>query len=865
LNNADAVPRVPLRTMGYSHAGTLRYFDANGVMHDDIGWWERLLDRFQGRIEDLGKLGPEDIKEHAMDKYRRHITMDLKPPQCNGWESSRDEGSRLIEQGNFESAIKALHEAVRCDRSGQSHALMGLACFQREDYECAVLSYQAALAHHPDQAEWREMLARALANATAEIQVPAPPVYYFDRQTLIQSATQIPDDLPVPWSPQRDHWSKRARQIIGDAIGVVISLTVNLATTVGGAVAGYKDRVWTNWYRRSLTVGILTLAYMRERLNKMNLKNTYPPHTLIGFQKPGQKPPPGVTHFRTADGSWNNLSNPKEGAAGTRFLRNVEIEAIRPETGEKLMTPNPREISRKLLSREGAMKEVPFLNLLAAAWIQFETHDWINHGEILYRDVHEIPLPPGDPARAIYRQSKMFVGKSQPDPTYQAGKENTPVTFINEVTHWWDGSQIYGSDLKTQQRLRSSSDGKLRLKPDGTLPLDKQKLEETGFNRNWWVGLTILHTLFVREHNSICDHLKMSYPQWDGNRLFNVSRLINAAVMAKIHTVEWTPAILPNPGLNAALNANWFGILTNLFEHGKVRKTLATINIRNPEMGGVVGNPIDNHGQPYGLTEEFTEVYRLHSLLPETLTLRKIGSERSEEIPLAATRQAGSAKVTASFSIADILCSFGRQQPGQLVLNNFPRFMQELSIPGNPLFDMGAVDILRARERGVPRYNEFRRQLGLNPIRSFEDLTNDQAQVRKLKEVYGDQPGDVENLDLMVGTLAEEHRPTHFGFGETMFQIFILNATRRLQADRFYTDSYNEETYTREGLDWIDACSFKTVLLRNYPELNQTGLANVSNAFEPWDTGERLDPDRHPLRAYEADLKSDPWLGDAHK
>jgi hypothetical protein len=139
--------------------------------------------------------------------------------------------------------------------------------------------------------------------------------------------------------------------------------------------------------------------------------------------------------------------------------------------------------------------------------------------------------------------------------------------------------------------------------------------------------------------------------------------------------------------------------------------------------------------------------------------------------------------------------------------------MQELSIPGNPLFDMGAVDILRARERGVPRYNEFRLQLGLNPIKSFDDLTNDQSQVKMLKEVYGDQPVDVEKLDLMIGTLAEaqKHRPTNFGFGETMFQIFILNATRRLQADRFYTDNYNEATYTREGLDWIDSSSFKIV------------------------------------------------------
>src|ERR1700743_3636142 len=123
----------------------------------------------------------------------------------------------------------------------------------------------------------------------------------------------------------------------------------------------------------------------------------------------------------------------------------------------------------------------------------------------------------------------------------------------------------------------------------------------------------MLHNLFGREHNAICDMLHETYPDWDDNRLFNVARLINAAVMAKIHTVEWTPAILPNPGLNAALNANWFGLITNLFSYGNDRRTLSGIKIKNPEMGGVVGNPINQHGVPYGLTEEFTEVYRLHS------------------------------------------------------------------------------------------------------------------------------------------------------------------------------------------------------------------------------------------------------------
>jgi hypothetical protein len=336
--------------------------------------------------------------------------------------------------------------------------------------------------------------------------------------------------------------------------------------------------------------------------------------------------------------------------------------------------------------------------------------------------------------------------------------------------------------------------------------------------------------------------------------------------MAKIHSVEWTPAILPNHGLSSGLHANWYGLLTNFLKSGKDRKTVADINVRNPELGGVVGNPILKRGQPFGLTEEFVEVYRLHSLLPETLQFRKLDDgDEIEAVPFPETRQAGSGKVTQRIRMANIFYSFGKQHPGQLVLNNFPKFMQEMSIPGNPVFDMGAVDILRARERGVPRYNEFRRQLGLNPIRAFEDLTDDQAQVQKLREVYGDQPEDVEKLDLMIGTLAEGHRPTGFGFGETMFQIFILNASRRLQVDRFYTDSYNAETYTKEGLQWIDEADLKTVLLRHYPELTQTGLANIKNAFEPWDTDARLDPARHPLRKFDKELQPDPWQGDASR
>jgi len=769
-----------------------------------------------------------------------------------------------IEQRDFAGAIAILERAAKATSTGEGSALMGLAYFQLEKYDLAAHWYSAALATAGANPDWQDMLAKAKANLMAEVHVHVPDITYFNRRELLELSVVPPGELPLPATPRAPIWAERVRRSVGTFLGSLATLVMETLTHLWGSMAGYRDRVWTNWYRRPLFLGILTLAYMREKLNKDNLRNTYPAGVLTGFQPANLAPPAGVMAFRTADGSWNNLANPKEGAAGTRFLRNVSPDTVRPETGGRLMTPNPREISRKLLTRHGAMREVPFLNLLAAAWIQFETHDWINHGEIVFNDAHEIPLAPDDPARRKYHQTKIFVGKTQPDPT-RMPDDLLPVTHINEVTHWWDASQIYGSDLATQMRLRSFAGGKLRLAANGTLPLDAKGVEATGFQRNWWVGLALLHNLFVKEHNAICDHLKVSYPHWEDNRLFNVARLINAAVIAKIHTVEWTPAILPNPGLNAALNANWFGILTNLFEYGKDRVTLSEIKVANPELGGVVGNPTNNHGQPYGLTEEFVEVYRLHSLLPDTLRLQRIGRQELTELAVPATRQAGSPKITEQFGVANLLFSFGTQNPGQLVLNNYPRFMQELSIPGNPLFDMGAVDILRARERGVPRYNEFRRQLGLNPIGAFEDLTPDLAQVRELKGVYGDRPEDVEKLDLMIGTLAEGHRPTGFGFGETMFQIFILNATRRLQADRFYTDNYNEATYTREGLDWIDGANLKTVLLRNYPELAATGLANVTNAFEPWDTGQMLDPARHPLRAHEPELKSNPWLGDAFR
>src|SRR6266850_2330411 len=134
-----------------------------------------------------------------------------------------------------------------------------------------------------------------------------------------------------------------------------------------------------------------------------------------------------------------------------------------------------------------------------------------------------------------------------------------PATYRNVVTHWWDGSQMYGSCLGKQTEVRTGPglcpDGKLYLDPTGHLPLDPNPpnrdpaQELAAVNANWWIGLSAMHTLFAREHNAIVDRLHLEYPDKDGEWLFQKARLINAALIVKIHATEWSPALLQSPTL----------------------------------------------------------------------------------------------------------------------------------------------------------------------------------------------------------------------------------------------------------------------------------------------------------------------------
>ena len=428
--------------------------------------------------------------------------------------------------------------------------------------------------------------------------------------------------------------------------------------------------------------------------------------------------------------------------------------------------------------------------------------------------------------------------------------------------------------------------------------------------------------------------------------LFEIARLVVAAEIAKIHTTEWTPQLLYDEPLHRAANANWGGLVDRddgvaaalahvvgqalgtssnardatawysvfasgpgifgLGSHVYPNAVAATMgkpdlwDLTNPDH---VNGGVNHFGSPFNFPEEFVTVYRLHALVPDLIDYREWDRDPNvirRKIPVVKTVRAAATGAMHERGLANWALSMGRQRAGRLTLGNYPMFLQNLDVPRLPgatrRIDLAALDILRDREHGVPRFNEFRRQYGLRQLRSFDDFVDtrlprdsperheQQRWVAALREVYGqhrcdaskvitqaqvDERGapitdclgfpagtlvdNVEDVDTIVGWLGESRRPHGFAISETQLQVFILNASRRLFSDRFFTSSFRPEFYTSLGVRWVedngpdgrqreagrpnghaqDVSPLKRVLLRNVPELRQA-LAPVINAFDPW-------------------------------
>ncbi len=569
------------------------------------------------------------------------------------------------------------------------------------------------------------------------------------------------------------------------------------------------------WYKLPEPLGLIELIGIRNTLRQDNLYDT----SRMPATHPAQ-PPPYEQKFvteRTPDGSWNDLEHPEMGMAGTRFGRNVPIEDTWPDR-DRILEPNPREVSRRLMTRDELIPASAG-NALIAAWLQFMIHDWFRHGTSPTDNPWVLPAVEGDD----WPEPPVKVMRTPDDPT--GSPDGLPPTHVNVLTHWWDGSQIYGSNAADQAFLRSHEGGKLRL-VDGRPPIPDDPAANPTLLPGFWLGLGMLVTVFAMEHNSICDALAAAHPDFDDETLFQRARLITAALIAKIHTVEWTPAVTAHPTAVTGLRANWWGL-----EGERLHNAFGRLS-KSEVISGIPGGDTADYGVPFALTEEFVAVYRMHPLIPDHFDFRSatddrptLGAMEFHEL----TGPAGGELLRAN-RLVDLIYTFGTMNPGVVTLHNFPKNLQTFKRPDTgALMDLAATDILRCRELGVPRYAEFRRLLHLPVPKTFDDVTSNKVWAAELADVYG---GDIDSLDVVTGMYAED-RPEGFAFSDSAFRIFILMASRRLNSDRFFTTHFTDEVYTAEGMKWIENNTMRTMLVRHCPEL-EPRLADLSNAFAIW-------------------------------
>ena len=489
------------------------------------------------------------------------------------------------------------------------------------------------------------------------------------------------------------------------------------------------------------------------------------------------------TRFRSDDGTFTNLQNPYIGTSGQPFGRYIPIIH-----NYELYDPTPSTVADVFFTRYRE-KYVPGANLFVASWIQFMIHDWFNH--VL------------DNNKCLALKSNMNVDATT---FYQ------DAYTLNENSHFWDGSQIYKDSLR-----KKDGSGHLLLN-DNYIPI-KNNLENTGFNDNMWFGLALLHLLFIKEHNYICDRLKEKYNKMSDDELYGTSRLIVCGLIAKIHTVEWTKTILQADVTTTGQDTFYYGIFGK-----KIRKFISKFidfsKFKIPFSDILLGVPkghIKDDNVNFSIIEEFTSIYKMHSLLPDSITLHSLKNTDKKILYLKDTLFYKSKNINTTYNLSDLMYSIGKSQVCSLDLNNYPNFLRNLQIPNHNNIDLAISDILRDRERNVPRYNDFRRGLGLS-TKKFEDITTDNTILENLIKIYDN---DVEKIDLMVGTHLEEKMPNCI-FGETIYAVFILQTFRRMSNDRFYTTNYNATYYTQFGIDHIDNNTFKTLLLRHYPDLGDS-------------------------------------------
>jgi hypothetical protein len=459
--------------------------------------------------------------------------------------------------------------------------------------------------------------------------------------------------------------------------------------------------------------------------------------------------------FQSLDGSGNNRTNPDWGKAGTAYLR-VGPANYTDGVGVPVTGPNARYLSNRVFDNTGQrLSSARGVSQWASTWGQFLDHTF-GHRSGEPGPPQNVPYDNNDPLERFHSDFSFIpFGRSRP---VDGTGVTTPREQVNLLGSYIDGYAVYGTADRLEWMREGPVDGDMSnngaklLLPNGQLPrLDhrgdprtapgmddaagtmRERARVAGDVRaNENTALLAVQTLFAREHNRIVDRLPASLSE---ELKFQIARRVVIATQQYITYEQFLPSLgvqlKPYRGYNPNVNAT----LGNEF---------ATVGYRAHSM----------------LHDDFRFKTDARRYTPQQLdALRARGavvnvSGNTVEIGLSAGVTSFTPELVDEIQLGGVLQGLGRyaqaandEQIGELVR----------SIPLQPpngitvIFDIGAIDVERGRDHGMPSYQQLRQTYGLSAKTSFRAITGESSEAFPVDPELtpGNEINDPDSLDFV--------------------------------------------------------------------------------------------------------------------
>ena len=498
--------------------------------------------------------------------------------------------------------------------------------------------------------------------------------------------------------------------------------------------------------------------------------------------------------LRTIDGTNNNCLNPTWGSAPIEFLRlTAGGYADGKETPSGENRPPARAISN-IVADQGdqdlAFYKKPKFSDYLWQWGQFLDHDLDLTPVVDPPEPFNINVPTGDKHFDPFGMGGKTISLNRSLYSVVDGVRQQ----VNHITAFIDASNVYGSDAPRAQALRTmDGTGRLKTSAGDLLPFNDQDpalpnaapgganpanfFLAGDFRTNEQVGLTAMHTLFVREHNYWADYFHNLDSSLDEDEIYERARAIVGAEMQHITYYEFLPLLLG-------------------------QKALSPYRGYNSDV-----NP--------GISNEFaTAAFRLgHTLLSPKLRRLNEQGKSIGDLPL---RQAffNPAEITAN-GIEPLLRGLASQAAQRFdifIVDDVRNFL--FGAPGSGGFDLASLNLQRGRDHGLPDYNQVRQDFGLYPMKDFNKINPDREIRDRLQAAYG----SVNDMDLWISGLAEKPVPDAV-VGETILVILKDQFERLRDGDRFWYESY----LPKDLVKMVKKQTLAKVILRN------TNIGQIQN------------------------------------